>query len=365
MAPPSEGRRLLIVTGLFPSPTSPVRGLFVADQVALLRRAGHDVRVVNVLPHMPAWYARRRATFAGVAETPRTYEHDEVPVRVIRFRSWPRHPFPGRTLAGLARQVGAVEAWLDGWRPELIHCHTLFPAAGLAEPLASAWQVPLLGTVHGWDYDVARLGRLAPYEARLTAGLSALVVVNEDHVGIGHELGAPRVECIPCHAEVAGERVGTWSGSARAAGEKRARLLFPAHPDRAEKDHGLFLAAINDLESRGWAVEHDALGGVARTDVWRRMADADAVVLTSLREGSPLVPKEARRIGAPVASVPVGDVADYLPETVIATERTGAAVAEAVLAALDGDVDWPDLPATALPEGVLGRLEALYGDLLA
>ena len=355
--------RLLLVTGLLPSPTSPLRGVFVADQARLLREAGHELRAVNVLPWMPRWYARRGATFDGVSETPADYDLEEMPVRVVRFRTLPRHPLPGWTAGQMRRRAEGVMQWLDDWEPDLIHSHTLFPCAALARQLGDWLEVPVVGTVHGWDFDGALHGRPGGQIRAMVAGLDALVVVKEADVEVGRTLKAPIVEQIACHVhvdprwcEAAGPGTSTWR-------QGLLGLLFPADVRRPEKDHALFEAAAAELSGRGWTVETSALGGVSREEVWQRMAAADVVVLTSLREGSPQVVKEARVVGARVASTDVGDVGSYLPAAVVARGRDAESMADAIEAALDADLKWPALPERYTAEGVLGALEALYGSL--
>ena len=58
--------RILVVTSLYPLPTAPIRGLFVADQVALLREAGHEFRVLVPREWMPQLWEDRDPNFRGL-----------------------------------------------------------------------------------------------------------------------------------------------------------------------------------------------------------------------------------------------------------------------------------------------------------
>ena len=56
------------------------------------------------------------------------------------------------------------------------------------------------------------------------------------------------------------------------------------------------------------------LRGYSRSEVNRLMCAADCLLLTSLREGSPQVVKEAMACGCPIVSVDVGDVRERIQD---------------------------------------------------
>ncbi len=110
-------------------------------------------------------------------------------------------------------------------------------------------------------------------------------------------------------------------------------VLFVGRPTQARKRFGLAERAVEILNETtrarlvvAWKVEH--------TDVPLYMSASDALVFTSMQEGSPNVVKEALACDLPVVSVPVGDVeerlrgiegcelcADERPETIAAALR--------------------------------------------
>ncbi len=95
---------------------------------------------------------------------------------------------------------------------------------------------------------------------------------------------------------------------------------------RSDCFHVLFASANGDPVKRPWlaqaAVEQTALRGVpaelhlmtgvpnSRVPVW--LNASDALLLTSLQEGSPTIVKEALACGLPIVSVDVGDVAERI-----------------------------------------------------
>jgi len=90
-------------------------------------------------------------------------------------------------------------------------------------------------------------------------------------------------------------------------------VLFPGNPNLARKGFPLASAAV-DVASRhlGRTIRIEPLAGVAPDLVPTYMNASDVMVMTSLREGSPNVVKEAMACDLPVVSVPVGDVETLL-----------------------------------------------------
>jgi glycosyltransferase involved in cell wall biosynthesis len=117
--------------------------------------------------------------------------------------------------------------------------------------------------------------------------------------------------------------------------------LFPAaRRDRSKamnKRADIFDAMIQRLRAHSPGVFAASLDGLPRSAVALAMNAADAVVVTSLWEGAPVVVKEALACGTPVVSVAVGDVSAVvsgLPGCAIA-ERDPEALASAVVQALN------------------------------
>jgi glycosyltransferase involved in cell wall biosynthesis len=104
--------------------------------------------------------------------------------------------------------------------------------------------------------------------------------------------------------------------------EARARLrlsnarhyvLFPGRPEEPRKGFPLARDVVARTAGRtSGPPELLALGGIRPDLVPLYMNACDAMLLTSLWEGSPNVVKEAMACNLPVVSVPVGDVADLL-----------------------------------------------------
>jgi teichuronic acid biosynthesis glycosyltransferase TuaC len=88
-------------------------------------------------------------------------------------------------------------------------------------------------------------------------------------------------------------------------------VLFVGRPEQARKRYDLARAAVDLLNERmparlvvAWQIQH------AQVPVY--MNACDALIFTSMQEGSPNVVKEALACNLPVVSVKVGDVPERL-----------------------------------------------------
>jgi glycosyltransferase involved in cell wall biosynthesis len=263
----TERLRVLIVANMYPSPSRPSYGVFVADQVAALRATGEaDVEVFH-------WDARRR---------PWRY-----------------------ALAALELALTRVDA-------DVVHAH--YGLSGVVA-LAAPRRIPLVLTVHGRDCHHAVVKRLTGLVARRAA---AVVAVSDD---LARRCPFPVTAVLPPGVDLeqfrplprreARARLGL-DGAA-----DRRLVIFPADPRRPEKRFADARALVDRLVAGECDVELRAVHGRPRAEMPLWLNAADAVVITSQREGYGLACVEALACDVPVLSTPVG-------------------VAPALLAGLDG-----------------------------
>lgn len=139
-APTARPPRVLVVTGLYPSPGNPVFGSFVERQVGAFGRLGVETRVVANREWRP-----------GALRAPLKYASLMV-----------------RTLAAAGR--GGYDVVLG---------HFLYPTAAVARLAARLRGVPYVLVAHGTDVaSIARGGSVARACARATAGASAVIAVS-------------------------------------------------------------------------------------------------------------------------------------------------------------------------------------------
>jgi len=290
--PADPGLRVLVLTNMYPTTAEPHFGCFVRDQVEDLRSLGADVSVL-------AFDARgRRRRYAGAA---------------------------GRLRRALRRG-----------RFDIVHAH--YGLSGAVAALQPG--VPVVTTFHGSDAWVPWQRRVSWLVARRTQPIAVAPV-------IAANLGVRTAPVIPCAVDLELFRPVDRGEARRALGWPQAGpcVLFPAaRNDRskvANKRPDVFDGMVERLRRSVPGVFAASLDGLPRAQVAMAMNAADAVVLTSLWEGAPVVVKEALACQTPVVSVAVGDVSAVvrgLPGCAIAP-RDPAGLAEAVAAALHGDRD--------------------------
>jgi glycosyltransferase involved in cell wall biosynthesis len=286
------GLRVLVLTNMYPTAAEPHFGCFVRDQVSDLRALGVDI---SVLAFDARAHTRRYVAAAGWLR--RRLRHGEF---------------------------------------DLVHAHYGLCGAVAALQLGT----PVVTTFHGSDAWVPWQRKVSKVVARRTQPIAVAAVV-------ARNLGVRDAPVIPCAVDLDLFRPRDRALARRELGwpAEVACVLFPAArgdgSKAANKRPDVFDATIERLRRTVPDVFAASLDGLSRPDVARAMATADAVVLTSLWEGAPVVVKEALACGTPVVSVAVGDVPavlDGLPGCAIAPRepvRLAAAVGRALAAGRD------------------------------
>jgi glycosyltransferase involved in cell wall biosynthesis len=247
--------RVLVVTNLWPSPASPGRGGFVRDQVDALRAI------------------------------------DDLELELFTFGAGARE---------YARAARAVRRRYAGERFDAVHAHY-----GLCGWSALALRgAPHVVTFHGTDLAHPRVGPLSRALARLIA-LPAPVSASLARSGLGGLPADRRVAVLPCGVNLERfHRIDRREARTRLGLDPDARyLLFPADPARPEKrfDRARSLAA-----SAGQGAELLTYGARPPEDIPLMINAANAVLLTSEREGFGLAPLEALACDVPVLATDVG-----------------------------------------------------------
>jgi len=251
--------RALVVSNMLPDAAHPERGRFVRDQVAALARL------------------------------------DGVTVEIYEFPPGPRAL--ARAALDLRRRYASPSPF------DVVHAHfglTAWPALGVPARVRAL-------TVHGTDLRHPRT-RLA---TRAVLGrIDLLAAVSAELVQELPGAGARERACVlPCGVDVDRFRALAREQARHELGldPRRAYLLFPADPSRAEKRIDLARELARDV-----GVELLELGGVVpdRVPLW--VNAANAVLVPSEREGFGLAALEALACDVPVLATPVGIHAEAL-----------------------------------------------------
>lgn len=328
--------RIMAVTNMYPTTADPTQGTFVEQQVKGLRQAGVDVYVVHL---------DRRGSGMGV-------------YRKIRSR---------------------VDEAIHGYKPHLVHC---MYGGILAEVTArTCSRKPVVVSYCGSDLfgegGVGSLVRRIVGAYRIRAShraaqrASAIIVKS---AGLAKALPAsvdPRKIFVlpngidlerfrPLDRQECRARVG-WQ-------DDRFHVLFTNGNGDPRKRIELARAGVQALRRRGVVVELNPIPRVPHAEVPIWMNAADAVILTSIHEGSPNAIKEALACNRPVVSVDAGDVGDRIKGVAgcYLVESSPDALAEGLYSVYTGSrtvMGRPRMRELSL-EAVTARLIEIYDSVL-
>jgi glycosyltransferase involved in cell wall biosynthesis len=294
--------KVLAVTNMYPTSTEPWFGSFVRDQIEDLRILGVDVDILS---------------FDGRADN-REY----------------------------VRAAGALRDRLRTHRYDLVHAHY-----GLTGAVALLQRRTRVITTF-WGTDAGYV----PWKRRVSWFVSRLAEPIFVSRAAARTVGLPHARVIPTGVDTTLFRPGSRVEARRQLGwaGDRAHVLLPGARRLPVKNAVLFDAALTEV---GPEVTPQSLEGYTREEAALVLRAADAVLMTSLSEGSPVAVKEALASGTPVVSVDVGDVAevvDGLPGCSI-RRRDARDLARGVIDAL----------ATSAPEALRARAEDFARPLIA
>src|SRR5579884_3057964 len=274
--PSNKLYRILMVTGIYPTPELPHKGTFVKAIVESLIASGHEVEVVHPKPGLPMPLRYASAALQTFFKT-----------LTGRFDIVHGH-------YGLWCLVGRLQ-----WTTPVV-------AAFLGDDLLGT--VTADGTYCKKSLFVVRLSQwLCRHSEAVTvkteqmkkASLREDVFVIPD--GINFDLFKP----IP-------------RNEARAAlgwDQDRYYVVFANNPAIPVKNFALAQAAIERLKDRGISAELVVANGLPQSRVVQYINASNALILPSIAEGSPNVVREAMACNVPVVATQVGDVAQILAHT--------------------------------------------------
>ena len=205
----------------------------------------------------------------------------------------------GKGILGYLSNLSSLKAKIREYHPDLIHAH--YGLSGLLANLQR--QVPVVTTFHGSDIHEGGRNLLL---SRLTIRLSAYnIFVTEKLQRQGGYHGSKQC-ALPCGVDTKAifpmEQFEARKLLGWEANEKY--VLFAGAFDNEVKNSPLAKAAVA-LVPDAHLIE---MRGYSREQVNWAMNAANCLLMTSYREGSPQVVKEALTCGTPIVSVDVGDV---------------------------------------------------------
>ena len=350
---PPTAVRVLVFTSLFPSEARPRHGIFVETRLThLLRDCPIDARVIAPVPWFPS-SSPRFGSYGLFAATPRRATRATgVDVTYPRYAMLPRIGVPFQPGA-MARAALADLRRLreSGWVPQLIDAHYLYPDGVAAAWLAERLQVPFVMTARGTDVNVlASLPGPGRRIAWAASRASAVVTVSQSLKDRLIALGVDGAKIAVLRNGVDMQVFDT--ADRRAARERlglapEGRLLLCVGNLLPEKDQALALQCLKRLPherllivgdgplraqlaatARQLGIEARVLfrGAMPQAELRYAYAAADALLLTSTREGWPNVVLESLACGTPVVACDVGAVREIITDSIAGSVVTGREV---------------------------------------
>ena len=246
-----------------------------------------------------------------------------------------RYPHRAHGILNYIKEIWHIRQAVRYERPNVIHAH--FGLTGLAATLAAiGLRIPVVITYHGCDINDAKIRPFSQFAMRL-ADWNIFVSCQQMINAFGDENKAKKNSkwCIlPCgvnidtfdHSNVNEE----WFNQNFLA---KKYVLFAGSFDSVVKNSILAKQAVEVYNSNypDAPLELLELRGYTRDEVVALMYKCNTLLLTSIREGSPQVVKEAMACGCPIVSVDVGDVKERLTGLdgcYVATSRTPEELAQ-------------------------------------
>jgi teichuronic acid biosynthesis glycosyltransferase TuaC len=319
-----RGLRILTVTNMYPTPSAPMFGIFVEEQVASLRRRGLAVDVLLVNGVEEGWGAYLRG-YGSIRQALRRTQYDLVHAHYV---------FSGDLLIG----------------------QRLLP--GVRVP-------PVVLTQHGIETQIGWTAPLCRWTSRrVTRSIATSRRVEQ-------ALGLPDIVILPCGVDTAlFQPMPAVEARAALGLPQAARLvLFAGVARRPEKRFDLIEAAVARLRE----TQPNIQLVVAESEPHERMPlfmnACDVLILASTAEGSPMVVKEAMACNLPIVSVPVGDVEEVIGGTAgcYLAEPNAESLARQLSLALAFDSRTNGREAvmrTLSLDAIATRLEGLYWEML-
>lgn len=364
--------KVLVVCPFFPyDPIRPYSGIFVGEQVQMLRQLGVEAHVVTFVPWTPWPVSALKPKWKELAQIPSRYSWRDIEVIVHRYPVLPRNralDIAARVMERLLYQdVVASE-------PDLIHAHFAYPTGFAAVRCARRLSIPVVLTVHGSDVhtvpNLAKRYRADVMEA--LKGATRVLAVSEfmkaevlklcaDSAVIVHRIGIDllRFKVRDSKTKLAGvdgpvvlyvgnlvkdKGVMDLLNAFRGVEDLGAHLIYVGSGPMA-RDLALRTAELG-LSGRVWL-----LGAQPPDKIPHLLSGADVLALPSYREGLGMICVEALACGVPVIATNTGGI----PE-VIRHNETGLLVPPGDVEALAKALRWVLLnEAEAIKLALAGR----------
>ena len=214
------------------------------------------------------------------------------------------HKVTGHGLLGYFTEIFRLRRTIKQCRPDIIHAH--YGLCGLFTNFQRT--IPVVTTFHGSDIHTGGwLLKLSKLAMRLSAYNIFVSKTLYEQSGYKNN----NASIISCGVDLETLQPIDRAEAKEIIGRRNTFVLFAGSFTNQVKNPELAKKSMSTI-SQAELVE---LRGYSREEVNLLMNAADCLLVTSHREGGPLVVKEAMACGTPLVSVDVGDVREVIGET--------------------------------------------------
>lgn len=253
-----------------------------------------------------------------------------------------RYAVTGKGISGYLRELPQLKRMIRLEKPDVVHAH--FGLCGLLATLASiGLHTPVVVTYHGCDINAKKnrpFSKIAMHLSAWNIFVSHRQMLN----AFGSEKQANKYtnwSILPCGIDIhlfdSENCCEQWFENRFTS---KNYVLFAGSFTEPVKCAALAKQTIEIYNQNhpDYPIEMIELRGYTRDEVVTLMHKCKTLLLTSIREGSPQVVKEAMACGCPIVSVDVGDVAERLDQMeggYVILSRNPHEIAQALEASID------------------------------
>lgn len=328
--------KILIISHMYPSSQSQAYGIFIHKQVKALVEQGCEVKVISPVPYAPWPLTILKKKWQSYASVPAKDKIEGIEVHYPRYLEFPRSFLLEQ--AGFMMYLGMrglLKRLSKEFHFDLIHAHVALPDGHAASFFQREYQVPVVITVHGQDFQ-STLHRGEKAKARLAEVLGAadkvITVSSKLKRMVKDEPFAPKIEVINNGIDLEDcQGTGGMKSSScnikliSVSNLKKTKgldLTLQALPSLLPKYPTLIYYIVGEGEERQ-NLENlvDALklrnhvvflGRLTHPEAMKEMAAADIFCLPSWQEGFGVVYIEAMAQGVPVIGVQGEGIEDVI-----------------------------------------------------
>lgn len=145
--------KILIISHMYPTIVNNVKGIFVHEQVKELIKRGSEVKVIAPIPYVPPGFSILSSRWKLFNLIPDKDKIENVDVYYPRYVAYPRNFRLHDSGIRMYRAISPlVKRIYQEFQFDLIHSHTILPDGNAAVKIGSEYDVPIITTVHGRDF---------------------------------------------------------------------------------------------------------------------------------------------------------------------------------------------------------------------